>query len=192
MTESPLHSPVLADVPPNSLAFRHVVDLSRTISDFRVSLQQCGPGDLVREILKFDGTQHRIRDVLVSELLPFVGQYLSAILVPVLVLGDQKTSPRTIATASGLSGRTIRHRLLSAGLPSPAKVLGLVVGCRVAYDTEVRNLSLAVVARAAGFGSEDALRDYLKVRTGLSPTRWRDAGFAKSLELVRSRLFLER
>ena len=186
-----LSVPVLVDVPPDPLAFRHVLELSRTVSDLRISLQMSGPVDLVLEIQKMDPrTSSQSRDRVASQLVPLVPRALADILIPAIVIGDRRTSPRTIETVSGVSGRTIRHGLSSAGLPSPGKILGLVAGCRVAHDTEIHNLSLAIVASRTGFGSEDALRDYLKARTGLSPSRWKAAGFAKSLDLVCSRLSL--
>jgi AraC-like DNA-binding protein len=190
-SKSGIRVPVIVDVPSSPLAFRQLVQLCRAGVQLRAALSFSGDNEL-RETIRAvsSGVHQSAAQYLVGCVAPALPPPVAPIVVPALLIGTRKANAGTLARATMLKGRTMRHRLSALGLPTATRLLGLVSGCHVAYETEVLGRSLRDAADDAGFGSEDELRTYLTRRTGLSPSAWRHRGISDSVRALQDQIGL--
>jgi hypothetical protein len=115
---------------------------------------------------------------------------LWGVLIPAIVVGGNQCTLSDLCGLTPYNARAVRQRLHAARLPSPLKLLGIICGYSVAYRTHVLSQTLPEAARAAGFATEDGLRQCLSRRSGLTPTGWSRLGVFGATELLLNALRL--
>lgn len=163
-------------------AIRQLWVLARSGLEFRVTYQSESVSRSEQRRVDLDEEKaNAVREALILELAPLLSEETCVLVIPALLIGHRKASSRALATACAIPDRTLRARVARVGLPRPLRLLGLVAGCSVAYQTTYRTASFVEIARYLGFDSGDELRHYLVRRTGLTPTAWRRLGFERSV-----------
>ena len=162
--------PIIAECPHVPAAFSQLRTLLDFVRDVRVALQSLGAAATDVEIERLRTRGPTAREHILNALLPSLSQEMFGLLLPAITVGCEKSRPICFERAARSSSRALRHRLTQLQLPAPLKLLGLLVGCRVAFETELHGMNIATAAVVCGFLSSDELRMYLKSRTKLAPT----------------------
>lgn len=180
---------VIVIVPATPVAYRQLLGLLRSQIDVRIALEPLG-GEAI--VAATDGgipaLRPRCPDRLIAMVAPQLTDAASRIVIPALAVGYRRATLADLEGASGLSGRTLRGRLRRLGLPSPSRLLGLIVGCSVAFVCDQESVTLSVVAQRLGFETADELRKHLVRHTGHPPSQWRTHGFDNSVQRLVTRL----
>jgi len=180
--------PIIANFTTAPVSVDQAKQLTTAFSCVRLFFGVLGVTEMVAALDEFRRGELQARDYLVHTLVPEIDRQLGSLLIPAIVIGCRRSSTADLSKASGIHERTIRNRLKSAGLPGPTELLGLITGCRIAFDTNVNQLSISLSATRSGFATGDELRDFLKTRTGLPPSFWKRTGLNGSIALLRERL----
>ena len=183
--------PIVADVPPDKLAYEQILRVLCEKFDVRPALRGYPVDALSLEFSKLPASRvPTATGYLLSEIGPMVPTEMASIILPSIVIGASKANATAIEAVCPLKGRAIRDSLQIHGLPPLSKLLGFVTGFGVAYNGQVEKLSLTEAATRAGFDTEDSLREYLKTRTELTPGEWKRLGVGGALRLLTTRLRL--
>lgn len=189
--KSSIQCPVIVDVPPGRLALDQLAEMIRDGHRVRPALRGFLPDALMQELASLPATGTLTAgEFLFAELVEKIPADQIPIVLPAFILGGKKVATKILLAASSRRERTVRNQLSTDGLPSPGKLLGLVAGFHVAYNTEVFGMTLGEAATVAGFDTEDALRKYLKPRSGINPGGWKKLGVFGSLLVLCTRLRL--
>lgn len=168
--------PLILDAFPSRLALDQIVGLSGAGLRLRVLLPG-GARRLEAEVAELPASSILSpTEYLLPRVAPLISPQFVDVVLPSLIVGATRVSTTHFEATCRRSGRSIRDALRSHSLPTTSRLLALVLGFGVAYNTQINEMSLAQSAAAAGVSSETALRRYLKTKTGMPPSQWRSLG----------------
>ncbi len=185
-----VNRPIVVIVPATNVGYRQSLMLLRMRLDVRIVLATLGADALLDATASGSVTNRpRCVDRLSTLLAPRLTEASASILLPALTVGCRRSRIGELERASGMPGRTLRARVARLGFPRPSRLLGLVMGCSVAFQCDHDGPKLSVVAQRLGFETADELRIYLVRHTALTPSGWRALGFGGSAQQLGDRLF---
>ena len=104
------------------------------------------------------------------------------IVVAAAVLARRRTHVSTLASACGISKRSVEYRLARAGMQPARTLLGWSVALHTVWSLDLLHWPLKRCAAAAGFTDAEGLSEYVRRHVGERPRRTCDeGGFAAAL-----------
>jgi AraC-like DNA-binding protein len=90
----------------------------------------------------------------------------------ILVLASRSHTTRGVAQLLSTPCRTLIHRANRLGLRAPKQIIGLAVAALLCTLNREKPRTIGNCARRLGFASGADLREFLKARTGKTPSEW--------------------
>jgi len=165
---------VLAVVPDDQLAFRDLVEYAASSADVHGIREAESLGLKLDEL-----TSSRLPSTegsLLAHLSLQTAQDAWFLLGAAVLLGRNRVGATDLANAVGASDRTVRRRLVAAGIVTPGDFPACCTGAYLASDIQLRGITIDAAAHSREFEGTDHLRRYLVARTGGSPTAWTALG----------------
>jgi AraC-like DNA-binding protein len=159
--------PVVASVTPGAATGRDLLELIDR-PRFRITLAGFHPLDGVLADFGSGDESSVLQNRILSRLLHRDPARVTPEIVAPIIIGIRRAFVTDLASACGLSGRSLHRRLAAGGFPSARALLAHVLILRTLWLVEREDAPLKRIAPQLGFHSPDALSNFVHRCTGHS------------------------